>query len=177
MGAKLASLSGVLGATQDRGLAYITSTTFSAASTVSVDGCFTGSYDNYFLSLNFAATAADDTFLRLRVAGVDTSANYNFQSTQANAASYLAGRQTAATGMNTGYATSTRKNTQRIFVTFPATAEPTLFETSGYSSLSEALYKSLVGNQTSSTAFDGFTFYNATGTITGSIYVYGYRKA
>ena len=77
MGAKLASLSGVTGATQDRGLSFITSTTFSAISSLSIDNCFTASYANYRVVVTAVGTAAAEVRLRLRVAGADNStSNY-----------------------------------------------------------------------------------------------------
>ena len=50
--------------------------TFTAASTMSVNGCFTATYDNYqFVMTQSASSATNSIYMRLRVAGVDNSSS------------------------------------------------------------------------------------------------------
>jgi hypothetical protein len=174
MGAKLASLSGVLGATQDRGLSLITSSTFSAASTVSVDGCFSSSFDNYRVVITNTAASADvQMYLRLRLSGADaTGANYfgaqhvltwtathtyqeNVQNATAQAIAY--GSASLVLAMD---------------VRLPASA----VQTTWAGTFTHDNYTAHFGGRHAvATAYDGLTIYTASGTISGTISVFGYR--
>lgn len=175
MGAKLASLSGVLGATQDRGLSFITSTTFSAASSVSVDGCFTASYTNYLLIIDVTSqSAAVALTLKLRVSGTDASTNYglhgNYGGTVGsgavndNSVGYWATISPAASG--TGHMTVTLLR--------PAEASATKALFAAWDNRGVGVH--VGGTHDTATAYDGLTLGPTSGTITGTLRAYGYRN-
>lgn len=160
------------------GLTFITGTSFSAVSSVSLPtSTFTSTYLNYKIIFNLtaAAGAITETRFRLRASGADdTSSNYNSGGTEVNSAG-------GATGSNTSggsyvlwgnIATSTPQYTQFEMTMFsPQTASLTLFNVNG--GKGTATWKAMTGMFAQTTAFDSMTFYADAGTITGSYKVYG----
>lgn len=151
--------------------------TFSTASTVSVNGCFTSSYENYIVVISFTHSTSANTSMRLRAAGTDdTSANYDLQalsgsSSTASAAQVLAATSWGMTGIN-----STQEN-HTIEFNSPQVATATLGELKGRAYVNPLTSSVGVGyrmlQHRSATAYDGFTLTASAGTITGSIRVYG----
>ena len=104
------------------GLDLISTTSFSAVSSVSVSSCFSATYDNYLIKLNSTtvATANSSIDLRLRVGGSDTTTNYRRQYIAANNTSLTAGRETSNTSFNgIGYLQTTFNNEFTINITNP----------------------------------------------------------
>lgn len=85
------------------GLEYITSTTFTNASSIVVNNCFTGTYNNYRIVLNITNTSgAAFMAMLLRANNVDNSANYSY----VGVTYYLSGGSgysTIRAGQNIGY--------------------------------------------------------------------------
>ena len=156
------------------GLELITSETFSAVSSVSVNGCFSSSYGYYRIILHASlATGNANLAFRFRVGGSDdSSAAYNNATLQC-----LTGGVSNwyhASGA-TNYLLSTVTTTpsgvvvdlQNPFDSSPKNATQNSSETAG--SRFGGLYF------TNSTSFDGFTIYPTGSTITGELRVYGYK--
>lgn len=159
------------------GLDYITSSTFSAAATVSVNNCFTSTYDNYYVTVSTTTgTTGQDNRLRLRVGGVDdsTASSYIGQSTIVSGATVI-GQQNTADYWRFGNSQASKISVTTVVILSPFAAVQTgsmiMAQASGAASYFEG------GYHTAATSFDGFTFYPVTGTITGTVTVYGYRKA
>jgi hypothetical protein len=182
MGAKLASLSGVLGATQDRGLTFITSSTFSAASSVSVDGCFTAAYDNYRVMIRTTGggTGTVQTYLRLRVAGVDSSAaSYNAVNVYGYPNTAGAEGFNAATEIDLGTNDLSNASVRSLDFHSPALAAKTLITGTAamYHGSVTWVSRAVAGGHSASTAYDGFTIYPLSSTLTGALFIYGYRTS
>ena len=162
----------VTGAPQ--GLVHINTTTFTAQSSVSIDSVFTSVYDYYLLNYALVGTVDNCLSLRLRVGGVDNSAtNYDFQrdstfaatasfSAQANQQQFNAGRSTTDSGVGV------------INLYNPALAQHTQIVTNAGTS---GQFTRITGVHDVSTAYDGFTIFVASGTITGTIRIYGYKNS
>jgi hypothetical protein len=152
--------------------------TFSGASSMSLNGCFTSTYANY--RIIFAGSGSNTTVsslrMRLRTGGSDNSVSSYF--------SWLYYRTNTASGQGynatdnkfeIGYAGNIYWNAT-MDITSPQESNYT-----GFTSLSSALANSNNGSlwpngifyQT--TSFDGFTIFADSGTLTGTIRVYGYR--
>jgi len=162
----------------DPGLVYVTKADFSAVASVSVNGCFTSAYENYRLIVSYVGTADHGLFTRLRASSSDrTGAAYNCQrfiGDGAVVASTASDGQTALTYIGLGY---DALNANIIDVFKPAVASSaTSFVSSWFCSNYNAIGGS-GGIYTTADANDGITLYPHLGTITGSLYVYGYRKA
>jgi hypothetical protein len=162
------------------GLVLVGSASPSAAGTVSIDNCFTSTYDNYLVVSRLSRTNAGNINLRYRVGGVDaTGANYNNQAVQAGANSASAGAafstgQTSAVAI--GDSGGVDNNSASITITSPALATPTnAMSTNSY--LNGTVIAITGSYHSLSTAYDGITFFPAAGTITGTIRVYGYANS
>ena len=51
--------------------------TFSGASSVSLNDCFSSTYQNYKIVMNLSAATSNDVQMRLRVSSTDAATNYN----------------------------------------------------------------------------------------------------
>jgi hypothetical protein len=161
---------------QSGGLVFITSTTFSAASTFSINNCFSSAYFNYrILIRSLGAGGATELRYRLRVGGTDnSSANYSSQRLYAQNTSvggYNEINQTSGF-LYTTNSTDISASSTEIFRPFEAAT--THFHTEGkYNDYGIDL---LAGRHLVSTSYDGITIFPQSGTITGEIFIYGYAK-
>jgi hypothetical protein len=160
------------------GLVFLTGTSFSAVSSVSLpNNTFTSTYTNYKIIFNLtaAAGAITETRFRLRAAGADnTSANYSnggYEINSAGGGSASSG-QTQTSVLWGNIATSTPQFTQFEMTMFsPQATSYTTFNVNG--SKGTATWKAMTGFYEATTSFDAMTFYPDAGTITGSYRVYG----
>ena len=165
-------------------LEFITSTTFSAASTVSVDNCFSSRYTHYLMLRDVSGTVAQNIIqARMRVGGVDASAaNYRQQSLTGSSTTVSGARATGNTAFNPllGYVEATSIGLVQAWMSNPFQAVPTtavVRHTQAATGNIVAEYLLLAHDL--STSYDGISFLVAqgggasTGTITGTIYIYG----
>ena len=171
---------------QGAGLTLITSSTFSAASSVSVDNCFTSTYDNYRVTLKVTAATGSDVemSMRFRSLGANIStANYRY--------AFLQGRASdgnTSTAWSSGVAqfhvgkTPTSGGDPRLNVSMdvfsPAAAVSTGITTTLFKMLNGSEFFGSAGGGVfdATTTFDGISFYPASGTFTGTLRVYGYTN-
>jgi hypothetical protein len=151
---------------------------FAAATSGSINGCFTTAYDVYRLVFRGATSAAGGISSRLRVAGSDASgANYNAQlvfgsSTTAGASASVSGTSWPSIG-DGSIAETVCQFSMDLFM--PALAQQSSFSSlQGYVDL--AAVAAQVGRHTLSTAYDGITLFRASGTLTGTLRIYGLRN-
>ena len=158
----------------------IEQTAFTGASSVSVNSCFTSTYTSYKLVVR-VTTSSDQVAIRMRVSGTDSttgyySVNYDMYSSnaaisstvvQSNAAYSLVGNQSSFNEFN-------------IFQ--PNVASQTFMTGTGARYESSTPRAETTGTNykivhSPATAYDGFTIYPLTGTMTGHYTLYGYAKA
>jgi hypothetical protein len=163
-------------ATAGAGWSKITSSSFTAQSAVSVNNCFSSTYLNYRVVINFTSSASNSLYGRLRVSGSDnTTSNYNYGWTYSQVGN---GGATAVVGQN---------NVSNFYLQDTVTGSVGHFQTldlanpfaSAYTiGTSQAIwggyYMNGGGNFNATTSFDGITIYPISGTITGTITIYGY---
>jgi hypothetical protein len=161
------------------GLVFITGTTFSAASSVSLPtSTFTSTYANYKILLTITAGSVNAANLnfRLRAAGADnTTSNYNVGGVARTFAG-VTGTQEAAND-TVGYMWgngSTYGGYTSMDVFGPQLTQPTTIN-------SQTTYEALAGFSgnmfKATTSFDSMSFFPASGTITGNYKVYGYTNS
>ena len=151
------------------GLTLITSESFSAVSSVSINGCFTSSYDNYAIVLRILGTADENLLMRLRVSGSDNSGS-NYINVDVDGSTTTTTTQWRPTALG-----STNHSAGTVHVFAPNDAVRTQMIShvaAGNGTLTGYLTSA---THTQSTAYDGFTFYPSSGTITGTLRVYGYK--
>jgi hypothetical protein len=152
--------------------------TFSGVSSLSINGCFTSNYDHYRLIIDFTCSATGRVSSRLRVGGTDntTASSYANQVLTVNSTTVTGGRTTTDKWDDFLSMNSTRRNAYSVDIYSPSTAVPTQFSAIGNYSLTESSAQFVTGSHNQSTAYDGMTFIPNTGTIAGSLAVYGYKK-
>ena len=151
--------------------------TVSAASSVSLNGVFSTTYNNYLVLFGLTGSTAIDLLARLRASGTDnSSANYGRQLIYGDTS--LAASTTTATSWNLGqlYDSDGKRTVLDLMVKDPASSS--IYTTGRADSISNAnstpyALKSLFGT-TVTTAYDGISFIASSGTITGTIAIYGY---
>jgi hypothetical protein len=158
------------------GSATVSSTgtvSFTSASAISLNDVFSSNYTNYRLLITHSQGDANYLGFRLRVSGSDASgSNYSRQFTR---------------GINTAIQANADNNTTFHVIGSGATSVASInadifrpFETERTKIISMGFYTGFVvtmgGDHSLSTSYTGFTLFPETGTMTGTISVYGYRK-
>lgn len=159
------------------GLVLVATSAFSAASTVSVDGCFTSTYENYRLLVNIdGASTTNSAQIRLRASGSDSAVNYNQFGWIASGGTLSANSGTGNTYITLATTTTTDGSFSVVEIGRPALAAITHIYFQQYASNTPAGIAGICAHTTSS-AYDGFSVIASTGTITGRVRVYGYRNS
>lgn len=167
----------------DNGLIYITKAIFSAVSSVSIDNCFSADYSQYRIILDSSfSTATGPLKARLRASGSDNStSNYREQFVNASSTTISALRRTAQTyWFNFPMHGRTNKSMSVSEVFNPFEATPTsAFKWDGerYADASNTTTQIAIYGFDASDSFDGFSLIPDTGTMTGTVYVYGYKES
>lgn len=168
-------------ASSSSGLTFINKTTFTGVSSVSVpNDTFTTTYDNYKAILTVNSTSANAALsIRMRTSGTDnTSADYigamtglSFQNVVNNNVSASATAWNLGTPQNGG---TPRLQFELGFIR-PKLVEISNLNVHGTAGDANGL---VVGSMwfNTATAFDAFTFLVASGTMAGTIRVYGYQN-
>jgi hypothetical protein len=161
------------------GLVHIATTSFTSASTVNVNNCFTSAFKNYHILIKseYGGTDPVDLRLKLRVGGVDNS------SAVYSTSSFLVDPGGTA---NTGEAASGNgwkfESTNKMFGASLDIFRPqeTIVTTANgtnshlYQSSPRVVMTGFVHN--AATSFDGFSLLWGTA-ITGSVQIFGYRNS
>jgi len=160
------------------GLVLVAQESFSAVSSVSVDDCFTATYDNYLLLCSYSIAAAGGLYLRMRSSGSDASGgDYYWMRLSAYATTVAASGSSGNTYMEIGqYASG--DNAAHVTIYGPQASSKTRINASANSYENTGRY--WIGDQgfhNVAASYDGVTIYPQTGTMTGSLSIYGYRKA
>ena len=150
--------------------------TFSGASSVSVNGCFTTTYDNYRIIFNTALSADADLTFKYRNSGTDTSAAYYSYN---HSMFPIAGTQGAGTRTNnsTFIAFNGGLGTLNYVVDIRnpyISGQKKYLNAQGISSALYSIHQT-GGSLDNTNQFDSFTLAPQSGNITGTIRVYGYK--
>ena len=155
---------------------------FTTASSISVNGCFSSTYLHYGMTLTMISTNDTEINFRWRVSGSDNStSNYSWAQGGTFAASGTFGSGTGNNVAQFRITSSNAANSQK-FGTYTL-YNPFATDTSGftgnlaYSSGTANYYGgSIGGGFNGTTSFDGFSIYPTAGTITGSLRIYGIKN-
>lgn len=149
---------------------------FSAVTSLSLNGVFTGDYDNYLVVMRVVAVSVDYGYgFRLRAAGTDnnTASSYVTQSLDANGASRSGSRITNDEA-NIANAATGGSGTHFHFYG-PALTQPTAIRSVNMSAYLGAFMKDYAMTHNQSVSYDGFSFFGANA-ITGNVHVFGYEE-
>jgi len=156
--------------------------TFSAVNSVSLNGVFSSTYENYRVVYSVSASSAAAYIQgRLRASGTDaTGSDYSWQEWYGDGTTVAAARTTSTTFFRVGYnhnSSNGSNGTFDFFNPFAAAYTRVIGVYSYLNGTSTSLVGiSNVGNQTLTTSYDGLTLYPGSGTMTGTVRVYGYRN-
>lgn len=153
--------------------------TFSGVSSLSLNGCFSSTYENYRIVVNLTSTDNNEFRWRGRTSGSDnTNANYVFQILEAYVSSVGASRTSGATYGYAGYLDASGTASYILDFFSPQTTRATGMSSTvlrNYAASSPVIM--FINNGfTSTTSFDSVTLYPGSGTITGTVRVYGYKN-
>ena len=147
--------------------------TFSAATTVSVNNCFSATYLHYLVIASAIGSTSAGGRLRLRVGSVDASGtDYRTKGINVDGSATVTGAYSLQSTAFVGafYTTTTAT---RIEVFSPFATTPTQIA-SNCNAETSWFYES--NNHALSTSYDGFTYYPASGNTTGTLRIYGLRN-
>jgi len=155
------------------GLNLISTTTISATATTNVDGVFTSAYRNYRVIFSGYSSTSDYMNFRLRTSGTsNTTANHQMYLNRWTGANTSQLNQTAILSSSGGASV-----TLEIMDLFdPQTTNKTQWYqvSQGWPSASAAEVREYIGFFNGATQFDGLSFFCDAGTLTGTLYIYGY---
>lgn len=166
------------------GLVHIASSSFSAASAVNMNNCFTSTYENYRVILNIQGDASRDIAWRFRASGSDnTTANYEgviWRLSPVAPSSNVAAFYDSAATTVTIFRVDTDRGGISIDVAGPQVARKTratILANSSWSGVATTMLQYGAFGFAATTQFDGFSVYPTAGNITGDLRVYGYRNS
>lgn len=160
----------------------ISTTSFSAASTVNVDNVFSAAYTHYLVVRNLSGVAAGNSItMRLRVAAADdTGANYRYQYVNASATLTAGARVTAATSWSDaalGVTETTAIGYAMLRVSNPFdTVRTTAWTDTSNIATGNILLSRYVWAHDLATSYTGFSLICATN-MTGNVTVYGLKES
>ena len=174
-----ASMNTALG-TKKAGMVLLNTTSFSAVATQSINDVFSATYDNYRIVLTSTTSDGEaNVRLRMRVSATDASgSNYvcSVQSLGANGTSYNI-LSTSATFMDIGRSGQTSQGIMVIDMSRPFIAASTQTVSSSSANGTTTFFKENgAALHTLATSYTGFTILLNSGTITGTVRVYGYNN-
>ena len=158
---------------------------FSSASAISLNGVFTSTYENYRLVFNTSNFSASDALtFRLRASGSDySSANYSQMGTRnfSNSATVAGLNESGRTSIGLGSSNSAAGDrcgiTIDIFKPNVNFTQKVMHITVVNQETSGLYLRTQGGLADGATyVFDGFSFIIASGNMTGTVRVYGYRN-
>lgn len=156
------------------GLVRVATESFNAVSSVSLNGCFTSTYENYFFLGSILSSVTNPLInLRLRASGSDnTTSNYQRQEMYAVSTTVAGTRSNNQNTFNFGFVHS-NGGIYSMTLFRPQLAQKTGIMAQTDENLNNGNVYFANGGFSLTTQFDGFTIYPASGTITGTIRVYG----
>lgn len=154
--------------------------TFTAVTSVSLNGCFTAEYDNYLTFIEVPTrSGVGQIQIVMRLAGTDATTGYAYERLAYTTATAVATVNAAAGFLSMGSGDNAKQRADYRFVN-PCTAVPTGLE-GRYTEMDASFFPvgggQYHGSHVTATAYDGYTLKsnNAT-TMTGTIRVYAWNN-
>lgn len=151
---------------------------FASCATLSLNGVFTSSYDNYMVTMWNSQTVTDVNLqYRLRVSGTDnsTASSYTYQALVASSTTVTGVRTTSNIG-TVSFATSTYRNGMTLYLFGPFLTQPTAWRSVNVNSKDDAALYEYAGMHNQSTSYNGFTIIPDNGLATGLLTVFGFNQ-
>ena len=149
----------------------------SGVSTVSLNNVFTTTYSNYRVVIQYEGCSASGPTInfRLRLSGTDNSGATAYQPRGYANTTSLATFGSAGSSFALGRVDDTDQSFTLMEIIAPASARATNFTVNHYNTNNNYMWH-YGATHNVTTAYDGFTIYPSSGTLTsGTITVYGYK--
>jgi hypothetical protein len=176
---QMASLLDAKSPVSTTGLVLLNSTTFTDTSSVSVSNIFNSTYENYRVLLNItSATATATTNLRLRYGTTDNSSSNYYWNRVYGQTTVVCGNGSSSTATNGTYFAEYSAGSSSTDATI---YNPFASKSTSWTGVSNFIYGTtnhtmmLSGQMSVSTSYDGFTLYQSSGNMTGTLKVYGFK--
>lgn len=149
----------------------------SAATSISVNGCFTAGYDHYKVFARLASSAASGSGMTLRASGTNATTAYDRQRVSGVSASASAAQVLNGSSWEMVAALLIGTHVSEITLSNPADAIATVgtlitASTDNPMTVAAGINNAAIQHRTA-TAYDGFTITPASGTLTGYIQIVG----
>lgn len=153
------------------------SVTFSSCATLSLNGVFTSSYDNYMVVTRQIGTGFAYIRINMRSSGTDaTGSNYAVQKVEVDGSSISAARYTSQTSTVEIAPTTNARSGQIFYFYGPNLARPTTIRGISASGAAGAYIHEGVATHNVSSSYDGFTLTLTTGALSGLVTVFGFNQ-
>ena len=161
------------------GLVYITNTTLSAAATISVNNCFSSTYDNYKIILTeISPSIQNDIRFSFSTGGtINSTSNYWMSNTFISGTSISVNEESSQTSFRCTFTSGGSNSYAWLEVVDPFRTANTYVLEQGLGYAGAIINRNFVGFFNTTTSFDGFKLSVASGTVSAKVNVFGYRKA
>ena len=150
--------------------------TFSASSAVNVNGVFSATYKNYKVLINISTSSQVLLNYRLRVSGADNNTgNYSQQQMVADNTTITGARTTGQTTGVVGQLVLSDFSFFECNFFQPFETTKTGLVVTGTTNVGGSFITNVGAQFGAATSFDGFSIFPVSGTITGTLSVYGFR--
>ena len=165
--------------TKKAGMVLLNTTSFSAVASQSVNDVFSATYSNYVILVNTTGSANQQVNFRLRVSGTDSTTAYGSQSVVGDGSTLFGSRITPGFWQGNDIRSGERHliryelfNPQAAADTFgfQKTASIVVGDTTQISQTNFTLVHDVA------TAYTGFSLIASTGTMTGTVQIYGVNQ-
>lgn len=150
--------------------------TFTGASSISINGCFSSAYDEYKITIQETASGNVALYWRGRTSGTDNSnSNYDWRTFYNDRTTLAVNTGTDNTSSAQFSDTGSSRSSHILEVINPFLSQPTQVFSRNYISDGNGYVKYGGSQFDTTTSFDGITFYLGSGTFSGTIRIYGYK--
>lgn len=152
------------------------SVTYSSCSSISLNGVFSATYENYLTVATYKGLNGTVRF-RYRASGSDyTSTDYYAQMMAGQATSAYGQLNSAQTTANLTNLDTTYQSGHRMYLFGPYLAQRGTFRIMGQSGRSGGEFVDHTANCLTTTQFDGFTMFPSSSSFTGLVTVFGFNQ-
>ena len=151
---------------------------FSAVTSLSLNGVFTGDHDNYLIVYSQKSTIGAALLVKLRASGTDTTgSDYTSQRLLASSGTVAGARFSSETSARIGSNEDDSENGEAIAIYGPALSQPTAMRNVSANTEAGAVIADYAATHSLSSSYDGCTFFTASGaSLSGTVHVFGYRE-
>jgi hypothetical protein len=160
------------------GMTLLVNQTFTAQTSVAVDNVFTSAFDDYKVVYEFSNSASSSYTVRLRAAGSTvTGTDYKWQALRSTTTTVTSTGSTSTSGWPSANSNGVSRNQHfALNVYNPARAIQTTMDGQAWQWDGSQSGSSLWGFEGNILARDGIIIQQDSGTITGSVKIYGIRE-